>query len=90
MVQQCAGDDEVVATLFDDILKDIDTADFKTRHLQLRDISQIDVARHHLASGRHPLSQGSRDRPVATAKLQAAPAWTHAKPRKASQFEWIQ
>jgi hypothetical protein len=90
MVKQGASDDQVVATLFDCILKDIDAPDFKTRPLQVRDISEIDVARDHVTSGRHALSQSLRDRSVATAEFQTAPAWTHAKPRKASPLDWIQ
>ena len=83
MVKQSASHDQVVVTLFDCILKDIDATDFKTRHLQPCHISDIDVARHHVAARRNAPSQSLRDRSVTTTKFQATPAWTHAEPRQA-------
>jgi hypothetical protein len=90
MVKQGASNDEVVGTLFYYIPKDIDAADLKTRHLQVYDISEIDVARDHVTSGRYALNQSLRDRSVATAEFLASPAWTHSKPHKASALDGIQ
>ena len=79
VVKQGARDDKVVETLFDYILKDIDVANLQTRYVQIHDISEIDVARDHVTSGCHALCQSLRDRSVATAEFQAAPAWTHSQ-----------
>ena len=51
MVKQGTGDDEIVGLFFYYILKDIDSADLETRHLQVHDTTEIDVARDYLASG---------------------------------------
>ena len=67
MVKQGTPDDEVVGTLFYFILKDIDLADLETWYLQIRDVTQIDVACDYVTSGRHALSQCQRDGCIAAA-----------------------
>ena len=74
MVKQGTGDDEIIGPFFYYILKDIDFADLETRHLQVHDTTEIDVARDYMASERHALSQSPGDRSVATADFQAASA----------------
>jgi hypothetical protein len=90
MVKQGTRDDEIVGTLFYCILKNVDFTDLETRHLQVRDITEIDVARDYATSGRHALSQSLRDRSVATAEFQAAPAWTHSQSVNVSALDGIQ
>jgi hypothetical protein len=90
MVKQGTGDDEIVGTLFYYILKDIDSADLQTRHLPVHDITEIDIARDYVTGGRHALSQSLRDRSVATAEFQAAPAWTHSQSVNVSELGGIQ
>jgi hypothetical protein len=90
MVKQGARDDEVVGARFDGIVKDVDAADFQTRHLQVSDISDIDVARDHAARGTHAHSQSLRDRSVSAAEFQAAPTWAYAKLIEASKLKGIE
>ena len=90
MVKQRTGDDEIVGTLFDYILKDVDFPDLKTRQLRIYDTTEIDVARDYVTSGRHAFSQSLRHRSVATAEFQAAPAWTHSKSANVSELDGIQ
>jgi hypothetical protein len=90
MVQQSARDDQVVLTRFDGIVKDVETADFQARHLQIRDVSDIDVACDHVASGGHAGGQSLRDRPIATAKFKTAPPRAHAKLLEASPLERVE
>ena len=90
MVKQRTGDDEIVGTLFDYILKDVDFPDLKTRQLRIYDTTEIDVARDYVTSGRHALSQSPGDRSVATTDFQAAPAWTHSQPVNVSALDGIQ
>jgi len=90
MMKQGTRDDEIVGTLFYDILKDIDSADLETRHVRVHDTTEIDVARYYVTSGRHALSQSLGDRSVAAAEFQAAPAWTHSESVNVSKLDGIQ
>ena len=90
MVKQGARDDEIVGAFFYYILKDIDLADLETRHLQVNDITEIDVARDYVTSRRHALSQSLGDRSVATAEFQAVPARTHSQSANVSETDGIQ
>ena len=90
MVKQGTGDNEIVGTLFYYILKDVDFPDLETRHLRVHDTTEIDIARDYVTSGRHALSQSLRDRSVATADFQAAPAWTHSQSVNVSKLDGIQ
>jgi hypothetical protein len=56
MVQQSTGDNEIVGTRFDYILKDVDFPDLETRHLRIYDTTEIDIARDYVTRGRHALS----------------------------------
>jgi hypothetical protein len=90
MMKQGTRDDKIVGTLFYSILKDIDSADLETRHVRVHDTTEIDVARYYVTSGRHALSQSLRDRSVAAAEFQAAPAWTHSESVNVSKLDGIQ
>jgi hypothetical protein len=90
MVEQGTRDDEIVATLFDWISKNIDSADLETRYLRVHDTTEIDVACNYVTSGRYALSQSPRNRPVVTADFQTAPARMHPQPGNVSAFDRIQ
>jgi hypothetical protein len=90
MVKQGTRDDKIVGILLYYILKDIDSADLETWQLRVHDTTKIDVARYYVTSGRHAFSQSLRDRSVATAKFQAAPAWTHSESDNVSALDGIQ
>ena len=90
MVKQSPRDHEIVGTKFYFILKNVDLADLKTRRLHVPDISEIDVARDYMTSGRHAPRQSQCDRSVATADFQAAPPWTHSQPGDMSELDGIE
>jgi hypothetical protein len=90
MVKQGTCDDEIVGTFFYYIPKDIDSADLETPPLRVHDTTEIDVARDYVTSGRHALSESPSDRSVATAKFQAAPAWTYSQSVNVGKLDGIQ
>jgi hypothetical protein len=90
MMKQGTGDNEIVGTVFYYILKNIDSADLKTWQLRIYDTTEIDIARDYVTSGRHALSQNLRDRSVATADFETAPAWTHSQSVNVSKLGGIQ
>ena len=89
MMKEGTCHDEVIRTLFDRIMKDIDAPYLKAWSFQARYIREIDIACDDKAGRRHAFGQGQGNGPVPAAEFQTAEALTNSQPFNASELKRI-
>ena len=90
MMKKGARHDEVIGTLFDRIVKDIDVPYLKAWSFEARDIREIDIACYDEAGRRHAFGQCERNGSVPAAEFQTAAPFTNSQPFHASELERIE